>query len=122
MSEQSSRYQALAASGAAIVAFVGVCHEVVGPQLFPWGPAFFGGVVPWHAVGVLCIATGSALLCGVLRLFWFPVVAVSVILVVVGIGAAVISQVAHGQFHMFAVALAVSGVVTAVCYREALRG
>ena len=40
-----SRRQALAFGGATLLAYVGIVHEVVGPTLYPYGPAAFGGPI-----------------------------------------------------------------------------
>lgn len=117
-------YQSLAACGAVLVAFIGVCHEVVGTAMFPWGPALFGGLVVWHFVGVGCFLVGVGLLLGVLGVIWFPVVAVSSVLVPIAGGIAVFTAAAHGAFHLFAFTLAAAGVVTAIFHRKGagLRG
>lgn len=114
---QSSLYQSLATSGAVLVTFIGVCHEVVGTALFPWGPSFFGGIVGWHAVGIACIAVGLGLIGGTLRLVRFPVVTVALVIGVAGLAIAVFTAVTRQQFHLFAITLALAAVVMAYCHR-----
>ena len=74
MTRDQERHQALAASGAAIIAFIGIVHEVVGETIFPWAPAFVGGYVIWYAMGGACLAFGLALLAATLGLIRMPVV------------------------------------------------
>src|SRR5882724_4781684 len=99
MSEDAALYQSLASCGAAIVAFIGICHEFIGSILFPWGPALFGGPIGWHGIGISTIVAGSLVLGGTLRLIRFPVVPFALIAVVVGIALVVFTAVAHYQFH-----------------------
>lgn len=120
MSKDEARYQSLAACGAAIVAFIGICHEFVGSSLFPWGPSLFGGAIGWHAIGVVCIVGGLLVLGGTLRLFSFPVVLFAFIAVVVGAALVIFTAVVHHQFHLFALAAAVAGAVTAFYHRKAV--
>ncbi len=119
MSREEALYQSLAASGAVLIAFVGICHEAIGHILFPWGPAFLGGPVGWHAVGLFVIAAGLLFLGGTLRLFRFPVVPYALLLAVFGGIFVVIPAVLHHQFHMLALTLFFSGIVTAYCHRKA---
>ena len=44
MASRQSLYQSLATSGAVLIVFIGVCHEVVGTRLFPFH------VLPWALV------------------------------------------------------------------------
>lgn len=119
MSMEASRYQALAACGAALVAFVGVCHEVVGHILFPWGPAFLGGPIGWHAAGIFTISAGLFVLAGTLRLITFPVVPFSLIAVLSGFGLVVVTAIVHRQFHMFALTAGLAGAITGFCHSRA---
>lgn len=119
ISREDALYQSLAASGAAIIAFIGVCHETVGATLFPWGPAFLGGPVGWHGTGLVAIAAGLALLGGTLRLFRFPVVGLALLASAIGVFFLVATAVLHGQFHVFALAATCAGLVTASCHRRA---
>ena len=115
-----ARYQSLAACGAAIVTFIGVCHEFVGSTLFPWGPALFGGAIGWHSIGIACIALGLLVLGGTLGLIAFPVVPFALAAVLIGITLVIFTAVAHGQFHLFALTAAVSGGITAFFHRKAV--
>jgi hypothetical protein len=63
---------AIAAALSLLIAFVGVVHEVVDAQLYPNGPAPFGGPVPGRVVGVAG-AAGLALFASTLGLMRFPV-------------------------------------------------
>ncbi len=114
-------HRSLAASGAALVVFIGLSHEFVGAALFPWAPAIFGGSVGWHAVGLAGIVAGLLLFAGTLHLVRVPVVTLSS--VVAGLGALVTAYTAvvHSQFHFFAVALCLAGVLVAVCHPRAER-
>lgn len=116
MTEEAARYQALAASGGAIIAFIGICHETVGPTLFPWGPHFFGGPIPWNVVGILCFLYGLASLAGSLRVIRFPVTLTAMIGVPGGIGFTIFTAIAHNQFHVFALAIGFSSALTAYCF------
>jgi hypothetical protein len=120
VSKHEALYQSLAACGAAIVAFIGVCHEFFGSTLFPWGPALFGGIFGWHCVGIACIALGLLVLGGTLGLIRFPVISFALAAVFIGIALVIFTAVAHGQFHLFALAAAVSGGITAFCHRKAV--
>jgi hypothetical protein len=121
MSKQEALHQALAACGAAIIAFIGVCHMFVGETLFPWGPAFFGGPIGWYGIGIVAIVGGLLVLGGTLRLFPFPVITISLVTAVIGLAVAVAAEVLHGQFHMFALAVFCSGILTAYFHRKASR-
>jgi len=116
MSRQEALYQSLAASGAVLIAFVGLCHEFIGKILFPWEPAFLGGPIGWHALGLFAIASGLLLLGGTLRLFEFPVVPYALLSAAIGIIFVAIPAVLHHQFHMLALAVFFSGMVTAYCH------
>jgi hypothetical protein len=118
MTKEQARYQALAASGATIVAFIGVVHEVVGETIFPWAPAFVGGYVNWYVMGAACLAFGLALMAATLRLIRMPVVVPCLVLAVVALGLTVLVAVTHGEFHFFAVALALAGLTTAYFHRK----
>ena len=120
MTEDEALYQSLASCGAAVIAFIGVCHEGVGSTLFPWGPALFGGPVGWHGLGLACIGGGALMLGGTLRLIAFPVVPVALLVVGIGTGLVLFTAVAYGRFHMFALAVATAGVVAAVFHRKAV--
>jgi hypothetical protein len=117
MSRQQSLYQSLAASGAVLITFIGVCHEVVGTRLFPWGPGLFGGAIGWHAAGLGCIAIGLAFLGGTLRLVRFPVISSALVVGAAGLAIAVFTAVAHQEFHLFAFTLALAAASTAFCHR-----
>jgi len=119
MSQQQAVYQSLAASGASLIAFIGVCHEFVGDTLFPWAPAFLGGPIVWHSLGLLTIVLGLLLLAGTLRLIEFPVISFSLVTAAVGLVLVAVVASLHHQFHMFALAVALAGFGTAFCHRKA---
>jgi Pyridine nucleotide-disulphide oxidoreductase len=120
VSKEQALYQSLASCGAAVVAFIGVCHEAIGSTLFPWGPALLGGPIGWHGVGLLAIAGGLLVLAGTLRVIPFPVVPFALLAVFVGSGLVVLTAVVYGQFHMFALAAAICGAITAFCHHKAV--
>ncbi len=121
MTDEQARHQALAASGAALITFIGVCHEVVGEALFPWGPAFMGGPAPWHAMGVLCALLGVLLLAGSLRLIRVRVVVFALLPVIPALAIAAYTALAYGRFHLFALTLAGAGALTAWAHHKATR-
>src|SRR5205085_1164340 len=95
MSKTEALFQSLASCGAAIIAFIGVCHEVVGDIVFPWGPALLGGAVGWHGLGLFAIAVGLMLLGGTLRLIRFPVVPFALLIIAMGIAIGAFAAIAH---------------------------
>lgn len=117
---EEARYQSLASCGAALIAFIGVCHEFVGHLLFPWAPALFGPVI-WHGLGIFAIVVGVSMLLGTLRLIAFPVVAFASIAAVLAKVVFVFTAVAYLQFHLFALVAAMAGAVTAVFHRKGTR-
>ena len=119
MTKEQALYQSLAACGAALITFIGICHEVVGAELFPWGPAFLDGPIGWNAVGLFAIAAGVALLGGTLHLYRFPVVAFSILAALIGAFFLIVTAVLHHQFHLFALVGSISGVVTAYFHHSA---
>lgn len=119
ISKEEALYRSLASCGAALIAFIGVAHEAVGHILFPWGPAFLGGPVGWHATGLLAIVSGLLLLGGTLRLVRFPVVPFALAAAAIGAFFVVFTAVRHHQFHMFALAGFFSGVVASYFQRKA---
>jgi hypothetical protein len=119
MAEAQARCQAVAVSGATLVTFIGISHEVVGATLFPWGPDFLGGPVGWHAVGVVAIATGLGLLGGTLGLVRFPVAPVSLLVAASGAFFLTVAALLHQDFHFFALAGLVAGIGIAYFHRRA---
>jgi hypothetical protein len=120
MSRQQSVFQALAAAGAVLITFIGVCHEVIGARLFPWAPALFG-VIGWHGMGIAGVVIGIGLLGGVLRLISFPVVSLAVAITVVGLGITLFTAVAHREFHFFALTASLAGTSVALFHRAGVR-
>ncbi len=121
MSKQEALLQSLATSGAVLVTFVAVCHELVGARLFPWGPDAFGGPIGWHGVGLGGIAMGLLLVCGTLRVISFPVFPWALVVAAVGLVIALYTTFAHREFHMFAFTVFLAAIATAVFYRKASR-
>src|SRR5438094_178591 len=72
MSALVSRRQAVACSGAVLVAHVGLAHEVIGTVVYPYGPGVFGGPVGWHAAGRSAVASGLLVAVGVLGFIRVP--------------------------------------------------
>ena len=121
MSRQEALFQSLATSGAVLVIFVAVCHEVVGAKLFPWGPAALGGPIGWHGVGVGGITVGLLLVGGTLRVLTFPVVPWAIAVAVLGFVIGAFTAVAHQEFHVFAAIVVLAATTTAVFHLKALR-
>jgi hypothetical protein len=109
----------LAASCAALIAFIGVCHEVVGESLFPWAPATFGGPFGWHALGIAAIAGGVLSIAGTLGVLRFPVVACSLLAALAGVAIFIFTAAVHHEFHALALALASAGIATACFHQSA---
>ena len=107
-------FASLATSGATLVTFVGVCHEVVGARLFPWAPEALGGSLGWHGAGLACILGGLLLAAGTLHLIRFPVAAGGFTVAAIGIFVGIWTAVAHAQFHLFAFTLSVGGLAVAI--------
>jgi len=101
-----------------MIAFIGLCHEVIGATLFPWGPAAFGGPFGWHAAGIAGITSGLLLLLGTLHVVDVPVFLLALAVAVVGATITVYTALAHGQFHLFAVVLALSGILVGQSHRR----
>lgn len=119
MSKDEALHQSLASCGATLIAFVGVCHEAAGDVIFPWGPAFLGGPIGWHGVGLFGIASGLLLLAGTLHLFRFPVVPFALFAAAIGSFFFVATAALHGEFHAFALAVVCAGLLTAYCHPRA---
>lgn len=122
MTSKQARAQAFATSGATIIAFIGVVHLVVGEAIFPWAPAFVGGYVIWYAMGAACLAFGLALLATTLGLARLPVLWPCILLAAVSLSLTAVVAVTHGEFHFFAVALALAGLTTAWFHRKSMVG
>jgi len=117
MSALVSRRQAIACSGAVLVAHVGLAHEVIGAVLYPYGPAVFGGPVGWHAAGLSAVASGLLMAVGVLGFVRVPVVLLATGASAAGWIVFVAEALWHGGFHFFAFTLGVAGAVVAVAGR-----
>lgn len=120
MSQQEARYQSLAASCAAVIAFLGLVHEVAGPLVFPWALAVFGAPL-WHGIGIFAVVLGVALVAGIVGAISFPIVPCALAASVGGIAAFAFMMLYHGDFHFFALCLTLLGIGTAVFERKAQR-
>ena len=109
--------QAIASALAALVLFVGIIHEVVGSALYPEGPAKFGGLLWWHAAGVLLTIVGGLLFFGTLRLIRLPVRSLAIGICLIGLLIAVAEAVQASRFHLFAVTMFLSGAGIATLHR-----
>ncbi len=121
MSKQEALYQSLASCGAALVIFNGICHLFVAETLFPFGPEFFHGRIIFYGLGVVAIIAGCLLLGAILRFYSFPVIAVSLVTSVAGLAILIICQTLYNRFNVFALSVALSGVIMAHFYRKATR-
>jgi hypothetical protein len=121
MINQEARFQAVATAGAVLIAFIGVVHEVVGAQLFPWGPALFGGPIGWHGVGIACIAIGLLLAAGTLKLIAFPVLLGAGVTAAAGLGVGLFTAIVHREFHLFAFTIFLAGTGTVLFHQKASR-
>src|SRR5262249_53121616 len=101
MTSKEARYQSLAACGAVLIAFIGVCHEFIGHIVFPWGPSTLGGPIGWHGLGILSIVIGLLMLGGILGLIRFPVVFWALMAATIGVAICIFTAVVHHEFHMF---------------------
>jgi hypothetical protein len=99
------------------MAFHGILHEAIGPLLFPWAPALFGFAL-WHGLGIGVLILGSLVWAGTLELVRFPVVPACVVTGCLAVTVIVFIVVTHGQFHFFALCLAIAAAVTAIFYRK----
>jgi hypothetical protein len=115
MSQEQALYQSLAACGATLVAFIGVCHELIGHVVFPWAPELLGPI-GWHGLGWFAIGAGLLVLGGTLRLFRFPVVPFTVVAALIAFAVMVLTAVLHGEFHAFALLACIAATVTAYCH------
>lgn len=109
-----------AASGAALIAFHGVLHEVAGPLLFPWAPLLMGPLV-WHGLGLMVLILGLLIWLGTVDLLRFPVSVAAAFIGAVAIGA-VVFMATRGEFHVFSALLALIALTTALCHRLARSG
>ena len=119
MSRQEALYQSLAACGAALIIFNGICHLFVAVTLFPFGPEFFRGYIIFESLGVVTIVAGILLLGAILRFFTFPVVAVSLVTSVAGVAIMMICQILYDRFNVFALSVVFSGILMAYFFRKA---
>lgn len=109
---------AIAAALSLLIAFQGLVHEVVGTRLYPEGPAAFGGLVPWHLVGLAGIVVGVAMFASTLGLIRFPVRASAAIVAALGLFITVADLVTGEGFHLFAATLAFCGAALLPLYRS----
>lgn len=117
MTRQEAAYQAIATCGALHIGFIGLAHEFIGAQLFPWAPQALG--LMWHPAGLSVVAIGMLLLAGTLGWIRYPVVPLALLMVAVGVLTVVLIEVLHQQFHFLALTLAMAGVMTAIFHHKA---
>lgn len=118
MTHPATLSRSLAASCAAVMAFHGLLHEMIGPLLFPWAPAVFGPFL-WHGMGFAVLGLGLLSWAGTVDLLRFPVVPVSIAIACLGLGAVVFMATTRGEFHFFALCLALVSVATALFHHRA---
>ncbi len=111
----------LAVSGGVLVAAIGVIHEVVGLQLYPWAANLIGGEAGFYVVGAIAIVVGILMVLGSLGLARVPVVSLGVMVSAFGLFALVDSAARHGVFHVFAMFFTLSGAAAAFFHWRARR-
>jgi hypothetical protein len=116
VSKEQALYQSLAASGAVVVAFIGIVHEAAGGLIFPWAPLLLGPVL-WHTLGLTAFFGGLIAFAGALHLIRAPVVLLASLVVVLGLVIGVLTAVLKHEFHLFAFLAAIAGASTAYFHR-----
>jgi hypothetical protein len=109
-----TRGRTLACGGGLLVAYVGLCHEMVGLPLFPHALAWFGGPVPFHLAGVAGIALGLLITAAALGRAPVPVAPLGVVAMAIGALVVAIEAVWNRGFHFFACSLFVAGVLVVI--------
>jgi hypothetical protein len=104
-----SRREAIACCAAALLAYVGLVHEVVGATLYPDGPGSFGGAAGWHAAGIALVTLGVLAGAGTLGLVRVPVALLGAASCVAGTTVLVGDMLRHGAVHFFALTIVVAG-------------
>lgn len=117
MTKQEVTFQSLASGGALHIGFIGLAHEIIGAQLFPWAPEALG--VLWHPAGLSVVAMGMLLLAGTLRLIRYPVVPLALLAAIAGVVTVALIELLHQQFHFLALTLAIAGAMTAIFHHKA---
>ena len=113
-----AQIQALGVAFGMLIAFQGACHETVGLIVFPYGAELFGGIVPWHAFGVVIIAVGSWITWAFLFDRRKGVTWVCAALIPVGTLIFVYTTFFRGDFHVFALTGTLAGVGVIACDRR----
>ena len=111
----------LAVSGGVLVAAIGVFHETVGLQLYPWAAAASGGEATFYVVGAVAIVVGILMVLGSLGLARVPVVVMGVLVSIFGLMVLVRSATRQNVFHVFAMFFALSGAAAAYFHWRACR-
>lgn len=118
LSTLQARYQALASCGAILIAYLGLVHELVGAQLFPWAPALLQGPVGWHGAGIAMIVIGVSLLAGTLRLAKVPIIFLCALAGTFALGISVIAPLIFHQFHFGSTTIVIAAMTTAIFDRK----
>ena len=104
---QRGQGAALATAGGVLVMQVGLAHEFVGAQLYPDGPALFGGPIGWHLVGLSGVVAGLLMTATALGFIRAPLRFIATSLITAGIVLLLADTLLHGGFHFFACMLVV---------------
>jgi hypothetical protein len=117
MTAVSDIYWPLSVACAVLVAFIGLVHEVIGPTLYPWAPAWFGLFI-WHGMGVTIIVLGLICVVTLLGKLSAPVVPIAIILALGGFAAVGLMIYKEDNFHFFALCNSVASLGMIYCYRK----
>ena len=120
MTQAEMQRRALATSGATLLSFIGLVHEVAGPTLFPWAPPLFGPAL-WQAIGIGAMLLGALALAGTLQWLRVPVLPIALFVGLFGLGAFTVFALVWQTFHFFALVVFVAGLATAKFHRDAER-
>ena len=119
MIDSNTTYRAFAVSGCVLVVFIGLCHEFIGSILFPWGPAFLGGPVGWHGLGVFGISAGLLMLAGTLHVVRVPVATLSILVAATCASISAYTLIGRDQFHFLASVEVIAALAVFIFHRRA---
>ncbi len=117
MISKEVKLRAFAVAGSVLIIFIGLCHEMVGAIVFPFGPSVFGGLLGWHALGIGGTALAIVLLLGVLDIISIPINILSIVFLLIGISIFLYTAIIYKQFHFFALSLIFASITVIVCYK-----